>query len=106
MRLYDNLFTKPDPDDVPEGHDYKANLNPQSLVTLTDCRVEPSLAAAKAGERFQFERLGLFLRRSGFHAWRPGLQPHGDAARHLGQNRERPEKVRLKRDSTASRLVA
>jgi glutaminyl-tRNA synthetase len=60
VRLYDYLFTKPDPDDFPEGQDYKVNLNPQSLVTLTDCRVEPSLATAKTGERFQFERMGYF----------------------------------------------
>jgi glutaminyl-tRNA synthetase len=60
VRLYDYLFTKPDPDDYLEGQDYKANLNPQSLVTLTDCRVEPSLSAAKAGDRFQFERMGYF----------------------------------------------
>jgi glutaminyl-tRNA synthetase len=60
VRLYDYLFTKPDPDDYPEGQDYKANLNPESLVTLTDCRVEPSLSAAKAGDRFQFERMGYF----------------------------------------------
>jgi glutaminyl-tRNA synthetase len=60
VRLYDYLFTKPDPDDYPEGQDYKANLNPQSLVTLTNCRLEPSLSAAKVGERFQFERLGYF----------------------------------------------
>ncbi len=60
VRLYDYLFTKPDPDDYPEGQGYKANLNPQSLVTLTDCRVEPSLSSAKAGGRFQFERMGYF----------------------------------------------
>ncbi len=59
-RLYDHLFTKPDPDDVPEGQDFTANLNPNSLQTLSACRVEPSLAAAKPGERFQFERLGYF----------------------------------------------
>lgn len=60
VRLYDYLFTKPDPDDYPEGQDYRANLNPQSLLTLTNCRLEPSLATAKAGDRFQFERLGYF----------------------------------------------
>jgi glutaminyl-tRNA synthetase len=59
-RLYDYLFTKPDTDDYPEGQDYKVNLNPQSLVRLTDCRVEPSLAQARPGERFQFERMGYF----------------------------------------------
>jgi glutaminyl-tRNA synthetase len=60
VRLYDHLFLKPDPDDVPEGADYRANLNPHSLVTLTDCRVEPSLAAAAPGSRYQFERQGYF----------------------------------------------
>jgi glutaminyl-tRNA synthetase len=60
VRLYDHLFAKPDPDDVPPGSDYKANLNPSSLEVLTGCRVEPSLAAAGVGERFQFERQGYF----------------------------------------------
>jgi glutaminyl-tRNA synthetase len=60
VRLYDHLFTKPDPDDVPEGQDYRANLNPKSLEVLTVCKLEPSLATAKAGDRFQFERLGYF----------------------------------------------
>ena len=60
VRLYDHLFSKPDPEDVPEGDDYKANLNPASLEVLTDCRVEPSLAAAEPGSRYQFERLGYF----------------------------------------------
>jgi len=60
VRLYDHLFTKADPDDVPEGRDFKANLNPNSLETLTDCRVEPSLAGAAPGSRYQFERQGYF----------------------------------------------
>ncbi len=60
VRLYDHLFTRPDPDDVPEGQDYRANLNPESLVVLPDCPVEPSLGAAQPGQRFQFERLGYF----------------------------------------------
>ena len=60
VRLYDHLFTKPDPDDVPEGQDYRANLNPDSLVTLKTCKVEPSLAQAKPGTPFQFERQGYF----------------------------------------------
>ncbi|MGD0896223.1 MAG: glutamine--tRNA ligase/YqeY domain fusion protein [Thermoguttaceae bacterium] len=60
VRLYDHLFTKPDPDDVPPGADYKVNLNAGSLVALSDCRLEPGLAAARAGDRFQFERLGYF----------------------------------------------
>jgi glutaminyl-tRNA synthetase len=60
VRLYENLFTVPDPGDVPEGVDYKVNLNPKSLEVLACCWLEPSLAAAKAGNRFQFERLGYF----------------------------------------------
>src|SRR5579872_1081231 len=60
VRLYDHLFAKPDPDDVPVGADYKANLNPKSLEVLTGCRVEPSLAGAGVGDRFQFERQGYF----------------------------------------------
>jgi glutaminyl-tRNA synthetase len=60
VRLYDHLFLKPDPDDVPEGSDYRANLNPNSLVVLTGCKLEPSLASAKVGDKFQFERLGYF----------------------------------------------
>jgi len=60
VRLYDHLFTKEDPADVPEGEDWKANLNPNSLEVLPSCRVEPSLAGAAAGSRYQFERLGYF----------------------------------------------
>jgi glutaminyl-tRNA synthetase len=60
VRLYDHLFTRPDPDDVPEGQDYRANLNPNSLVVLTGAKLEPSLAGATVGSRYQFERLGYF----------------------------------------------
>jgi glutaminyl-tRNA synthetase len=59
-RLYDHLFTKADPDEVEEGSDFSANLNPSSLEILTSCRVEPSLAGAKPGDRYQFLRLGYF----------------------------------------------
>jgi glutaminyl-tRNA synthetase len=60
VRLYDNLFAKADPEDVPEGQDFTANLNPNSLEVLTDCYVEPSLAGAAPLSRYQFERLGYF----------------------------------------------
>ncbi len=60
VRLYDRLFRVPDPLDVPEGVDWIVNLNPHSLVVLTGCKLEPSLAEAKAGERFQFARKGYF----------------------------------------------
>ena len=62
MRLYEYLFSTPDPDDAEDGKNYLSNLNPQSLVVLTDCRVEPSLANAAVGHRCQFETPGLFLR--------------------------------------------
>ncbi|HEY6307317.1 MAG TPA: glutamine--tRNA ligase/YqeY domain fusion protein [Candidatus Angelobacter sp.] len=60
VRLYDNLFSNPDPGDVPEGQDFTANLNPNSLEMVSSARLEPSLENAKAGDRYQFERLGYF----------------------------------------------
>ncbi len=60
VRLFDHLFLISDPDDVPEGQDFKANLNPKSLEVLTGCRLEPSLKNAKQGDKFQFLRLGYF----------------------------------------------
>jgi len=60
VRLYDHLFLKANPDDAPPGLDWKVNLNPKSLESLTGCKLEPSLAGAKPGDRFQFERLGYF----------------------------------------------
>jgi glutaminyl-tRNA synthetase len=60
VRLYEHLFAKADPSDDQEGIDFTASLNPQSLEVLTSCRVEPSLADAVPGDRYQFERLGYF----------------------------------------------
>jgi glutaminyl-tRNA synthetase len=60
VRLYDHLFLKPDPDDVPEGQDYKMNLNPNSLQVVTAV-LEPSLKTAATGSRYQFERQGYFF---------------------------------------------
>ncbi|MBM3237523.1 glutamine--tRNA ligase/YqeY domain fusion protein [Candidatus Poribacteria bacterium] len=60
VRLYDHLFAKVDPGDVEENSDFKANLNPNSLETLTSCRVEPGLANAEPGSRYQFLRMGYF----------------------------------------------
>ena len=60
VRLYDNLFTKADPSQVEEGQDFTANLNPDSLEGLRGCKLEPSLASAAVGSRYQFERLGYF----------------------------------------------
>jgi glutaminyl-tRNA synthetase len=60
IRLYDKLFTKADPSDVEEGQDVLDNLSPNSLEVLTGAKLEPSLAGAKVGERYQFERVGYF----------------------------------------------
>ncbi len=60
VRLYDHLFLKPNPSDEKDGSDFKDHLNPNSLETLTSCRVEPSLADAAPGMGFQFLRLGYF----------------------------------------------
>ena len=61
VRLYDRLFTKPDPDQVDDGNnDFRVNLNPDSLEVLSDCKLEPSLSGTQPGARFQFERLGYF----------------------------------------------
>ena len=60
VRLYDRLFTHPNPGDEADGGDFTALLNPASLEVVPDARVEPSLAGAPPGSRFQFERLGYF----------------------------------------------
>jgi glutaminyl-tRNA synthetase len=61
IRLYDRLFSVEDPERVPEGKTFLDNLNPQSLERIVDCKLEPGLASAPAGMRFQFERLGYFV---------------------------------------------
>jgi len=60
VRAYDTLFLKENPDEVEEGTDFTANINPNSLQVLSPCYVEPSLVRAKPGDRYQFERLGYF----------------------------------------------
>jgi glutaminyl-tRNA synthetase len=60
VRIYENLFSKEDPDQTEEGQDFTANLNPHSLEVLTDAKLEPSLASPLPGSRYQFERLGYF----------------------------------------------
>jgi len=59
IRLYNHLFLKSDPEDVEDG-DFTSVLNPQSLVTLKDCKLEPGLAEAEPGRFYQFERQGYF----------------------------------------------
>jgi glutaminyl-tRNA synthetase len=60
VRLYDNLFSKEDPDQAEPGQDFMSNLNPASLEVVTHAKLEPSLANVAAGARYQFERLGYF----------------------------------------------
>lgn len=57
VRLYDHLFRVPDPDEL---EDFRTGINPESLIVLKDCYLEPSLASARPGEIYQFERLGYF----------------------------------------------
>jgi glutaminyl-tRNA synthetase len=60
VRIYENLFTKENPSDVPEGQEFTANLNPNSLEVIADAKLEPSLANPTALANYQFERLGYF----------------------------------------------
>ena len=61
VRLYDRLFTQPDPDDVPEDQDFTASLNPESLVVVSGARIEPGVATDPPATRYQFERQGYFM---------------------------------------------
>jgi glutaminyl-tRNA synthetase len=61
LRLYDRLFSVPNLDAVPEAQDFVAALNPESLVTVTGAKVEPSVATDPPGSRYQFERTGYFM---------------------------------------------
>ncbi len=60
VRLYDKLFTKPDPNEIEEGKDFTANLNPNSLEIVGNAKVEPALADPAVEARYQFERIGYF----------------------------------------------
>lgn len=61
VRVYDRLFSQPDPDAVPEGQDFISTLNPQSLVVISDAKIEPSVVNDPVGSRYQFERTGYFM---------------------------------------------
>jgi glutaminyl-tRNA synthetase len=60
VRLYDHLFSRPDPEGGDDGKDFREYLSPKSLETLTDCRLETGLRDLAPGSRIQFERLGYF----------------------------------------------
>ena len=75
VRLYDRLFSVEDPEREEAGKTFLDHLNPGSLEVLGGCQVEPSLATAAPGSRFQFERLGYFAVDPDSASRRPGLQP-------------------------------
>ena len=89
VRLYDTLFTVENPDDVPEGQDFAQSLNPghsRCCRAASSSRLWPGASRAT---RYQFERLGYFCADHGrLPPGRSGVQPHGHAERHLGQDRE------------------
>jgi glutaminyl-tRNA synthetase len=60
IRIYDKLFTKSDPGEFDEGESFLDNINPDSLETVLDAKLEPSLTSAQVGDRYQFERVGYF----------------------------------------------
>ena len=60
VRIYDKLFTKEDPNQIEEGQEFTANLNPNSLEVIAQAKLEPSLGNAPIEGRYQFERLGYF----------------------------------------------
>lgn len=92
VRLYDHLFSVPNPDDVPEGVDFKTNLNPNSLEVVKSARLEPSVTAAPVGARYQFERLGYFCVDADSDATDPNrdCQRAGDVAADLPVGRGSP----------------
>lgn len=61
LRLYDYMFTKSDPEDYPEGADWKVNLNPNSEAVISHAKLEPSVKGAPVGKHFQFERTAYFV---------------------------------------------
>ena len=60
VRLYGRLFSVADPENTPDGKDFKQNLNPNSLTVISNAKLEPGMAVAKFEDRYQFERVGYF----------------------------------------------
>ncbi len=96
VRLYDTLFTREDPNQVEEGQDFTANLNPHSLEVVSGAKLEPSLRECQAGSRLSIRAPRLFLRRSRHNSRKAGVQSHGGAARHLGQESEKKTEEKSK----------
>ena len=85
VRLYDHLFTKEDPDDVPEGSDWLANINPKSLERLTSCRVEPYLANANPESAISSSGSATFASTARIRRPTASLQPVRHSAGHVGE---------------------
>ena len=82
VRLYNPLFTKPDP---AGGENFTLDLNPNSIEVLTQARLEPALAAAPLGQPVQFERQGYFCMDQDFQARVPGFQSNDRSAGYVGK---------------------
>ena len=96
LRLYDYLFTKPDPYDVPEGGEFTDNINPESLTVVSGAKLEPSLKDAEGNAALPVHAPGLFLRRcEGFPARRAGLQPDDFTGGYLGEDGEGTREVKI-----------
>jgi hypothetical protein len=89
VRIYDKLFSKEDPNQVEEGQEFTANLNPNSLEVIAQAKLEPSLANAPIEGRYQFERLGYFCVDPDSKPRTSRVQPHRGVERHLGEGREK-----------------
>ena len=89
VRLYDNLFTIENPNDAPEGQDFTANLNPNSLEVLTRLQAGALARQRRAGAAASSSSGSATSAPIRISARQAGLQPHRGAARHLGQNRKR-----------------
>ena len=94
VRLYNPLFLTPDPN----AADFAAELNPNSLEVLTECRVEPALTRCQFGRARAVRAAGLFLPRRRFDPRPAGVQPHRRIARHLGQGRRQDVTAASKAD--------
>ena len=84
VRLFDHLFSKEDPDDVPPGGDFTDNINAESLTVLQSCKVEPGPGFVQSRRELPIPEAGLLLRGPGIDGGVHGLQPHRGAAGHLG----------------------
>ena len=88
VRLYETLFTKEDPDDVPEGHEFTENLNPQVDRKADRVQTRAQLGRRRLRCALSIRTPGLLLRRSRLYSTNPSLQPDRHLERHLGQDRE------------------